>query len=183
MAGLIEFDVVIIGGGPAGSTAGRLLVEWGYSVLLLTRPVNGYPSLAESLPPSCRKVFGFLGILDSMDSAAFYKSRGNTVWWGDPEGRVERFAGNSALWGYQVLRSDLDSLLLSLARGAGALVFDDAIARRVSFENEDSVFVEFERTGRTESAKTGFVLDCSGRSGVIARNGHRKKQSGYSMLE
>src|SRR5216117_4040275 len=141
MVSLTEFDVVIIGGGPAGSTAGRLLAEWGYSVLLLTRPEKKYPSLAESLPPSCRKVFGFLGILDSMESAGFYKSRGNTAWWGDPEGRVENFAGSSALWGYQVLRSDLDRLLLSLARSAGTLVFEDAIARRVNLRNEDRVLV------------------------------------------
>src|SRR6058998_2509428 len=147
MVGLTECDVVIIGGGPAGSTAGRLLAELGYSVLLLTRPENRYPSLAESLPPSCRKVFGFLGILDSMDSAGFYRSRGNNVWWGDSEGRVESFAGESGLCGYQVLRSDLDRLLLSLARGAGALVFEDAIARRVNLGNEDRVLVEFERTG------------------------------------
>src|SRR6266496_4085324 len=151
MVSLTECDVVIIGGGPAGSTAGRLLAEWGYSVLLLTRPESRYPSLAESLPPSCRKVFGFLGILDAMDSTGFYKSRGNTTWWGDAEGRVESFAGNSRLRGYQVLRSDLDKLLLSLARGAGALVFDDAIARRVTFGTEERVFVDFERAGRTES--------------------------------
>jgi 2-polyprenyl-6-methoxyphenol hydroxylase-like FAD-dependent oxidoreductase len=76
----------------------------------------------------------------------------------------------------------MDKLLLSLARGAGALVFDDAIARRVSLGEEERVFVDFERAGRTESAEAGFVLDCSGRSGVIARKGYRKKQSGYSTL-
>ena len=61
------YDVAVIGGGPAGSTAGRLLAEWGYSVVLFNRLEKRKPSLAESLPPSTRKLFGFLGILQRLE--------------------------------------------------------------------------------------------------------------------
>ena len=57
-----EFDVVIIGGGPSGATAGRLLAEWGHSVLILCRPLGRQLAMAESLPPSSRKLFAHLGI-------------------------------------------------------------------------------------------------------------------------
>src|SRR5881628_1270105 len=52
------FDVVVIGGGPAGSTAARLLAQWGHSTLILNKPPAKHPALAESLPPTCRKLFG-----------------------------------------------------------------------------------------------------------------------------
>ena len=80
--GAKALDVAVIGAGPAGSTIGRLLAEWGYSVLILSKPEGRNPSLAESLPPSSRKLFSFLGILDPLDKARFYRTSGNTVWWG-----------------------------------------------------------------------------------------------------
>ena len=55
-----QCDVVVIGAGPAGSTAAQLLASWGWSVVLVHRDA-GRHSLAESLPPSTRKLFAFLG--------------------------------------------------------------------------------------------------------------------------
>ncbi len=90
-----RFDVAVIGGGPAGSTIGRLLAEWGHSVLILCKPPGQRPSLAESLPPSSRKLFSFLGILNAVDGAGFYRTSGNTVWWGHGAGRPwSRSGGN-----------------------------------------------------------------------------------------
>ena len=180
---MAEFDVVVIGGGPAGSTAGRILSEWGYSVLLLNRPAGRQPGLAESIPPSCRKLFSFLGILDRVDAAGFYRSRGNTVWWGDSKGRVETFAADSDTWGYQVPRLDLDRLLLTLAEGSGARICRDAAVRDVCLERNEEACIEY-RTSTQEraSVKARFVLDCSGRAGVIARRGFRKSEPGCTTL-
>ena len=64
-------DVFIIGGGPAGATSARLLASWGWSVQVAdgsTRAI-ARPSLAESLPPSTRKLLAFLGQLDVVDAA------------------------------------------------------------------------------------------------------------------
>ena len=74
-----EFDVVVIGGGPSGATVGRLLAEWGYSVLILCRPLSSQPAMAESLPPSSRKLFEHLGILDQVDKAGFYRSLSSRI--------------------------------------------------------------------------------------------------------
>ncbi len=176
------FDIAVIGGGPAGSTAGRLLAEWGYSVLILNRPEGKTPSLAESLPPSIRKLFRHLGILERVDEAQFYRTSGNTVWWGGAQGRVEKFPGPPDAWGYQVLRSKFDGLLLELAEAAGACVCRDATARRVDMELPEGVRLDYELAGRMSQAQARVALDCSGRAGLIARRGFRKKEFRYSTL-
>jgi 2-polyprenyl-6-methoxyphenol hydroxylase-like FAD-dependent oxidoreductase len=106
-----EFDVIVIGGGPAGAAAGRLLAAWGHSVLVLTKAIDEARGLAESLPPSTRKLLAAVGVLEAVEAAGFYRATGNTVWWGSAEGRVETFqrAGvpmdaTTAASGYQVFR-------------------------------------------------------------------------------
>ncbi len=176
-------DVAVIGAGPAGSTIGRLLAEWGHAVLILSKPEGRNPSLAESLPPSIRKLFRFLGIVDRLDQAGFYRTSGNTVWWGEARGRVERFPGPPSSWGYQVLRRDFDRLLLELAETAGARVCSNATVRHADLTADDLARLEYETTDGTKTRVTArFVLDCSGRAGVIARRGFRRKEPAYSTL-
>src|SRR3954469_24608478 len=91
-------DVAIIGAGPAGSTAARQLASWGHAVALIGRGPR--KSLAESLPPSCTKLFDRLGIRDAIDQAHFIRATGNTVQWAGQPKRVELFV--SGVFGYQV---------------------------------------------------------------------------------
>ena len=102
--------------------------------------------LAESLPPSSRKLFSSLGVLDAVDQAGFFRTTGNTVWWGSREGRVENFPAPDTAPGFQVFRPDLDRLLLESARDAGARVCTDATVRQVRLENKVAV-VEYEDAG------------------------------------
>ena len=166
-------DAVIIGGGPAGSAAARLLALWKHPVALLTRPSTGHPPLAESVPPSTRKLFSLLGVARAVDDAGFFPARGNLVRWGDAPLRRADFPPGAV--GYHVVRDAFDALLLDQAEEAGVLVLRDATVRRVdqarvAGEGEgERRRVEYE-DGRGGMATLGarFVLDCSGRSGVIA---------------
>ena len=85
------FDAAIIGGGPAGATAGRLLAQWGHSVTILTAAPLRHPSLAECLPPSTRKLFRFLEIENAIDEGGFFRTTGNTVWWAKNRRRTEAY--------------------------------------------------------------------------------------------
>src|SRR5215471_14622526 len=115
----LQADVAVIGGGPAGSAAARLLASWGHSVAVLTRPVR-QPSLAESLPPSCTKLFDEIGVRAAIDRAGFVRATGNTVQWADHDRRVETFERGAL--GYQIARDRFDDLLLDAAQAAGAAV-------------------------------------------------------------
>jgi len=176
----VEFDAVVIGGGPAGSAIGRLLAGWGHSVLILTKLIDETRGLAESLPPSSRKPFASLGVLDAIDRAGFCRTTGNTVWWGSREGRVEHFGTPDGEPGFQVFRPELDRLLLESARDAGASVCVGATVRRVRLDGEVAL-VEYESAGLPARATCRFAIDCSGRAGLIARQGFRRYEPRYGM--
>ena len=166
-----QYDAIVIGGGPAGSAAAHLLARWGHRVVLIHRPARPGSELAESLPPSCRRLIGRLGLLEAVDSAGFMPTRGNTVWWGADEGRSEPFPDGAS--GYQVRRSDLERVLLAAAEASGVRVHRSCTARGVSLDG--SAVVECEsRGGGRRVLRAPFVLDCSGRAGVIATQGFRR---------
>jgi flavin-dependent dehydrogenase len=143
-------DVLIVGGGPAGCAAACLLGRWGHAVRLVVDPATSKRSLAESIPPSCQKLFNVIGIAQRVNEAPFVRSSGNTVWWGDGATRVETFARGELGW--QVTDVALEALLLQAA-------------------SESGVRLQRERvTADTVSAEApSLVLDCTGRSGLIAR--------------
>jgi FAD-dependent halogenase len=160
-----DVDVVIIGGGPAGSTAGRLLASWGRSVRIVTR-ASERAALGESLPPSCAHLFERIGVRRAIDDGPFVRAAGNTVWWGGSAERREPFDG---IPGYQVDRDVFDRLLLAEAERAGATVERRAEVRDVA---SDAVRIDAADGARTLHAP--WVLDCSGRSGFLARRSWRR---------
>jgi flavin-dependent dehydrogenase len=175
---IVTFDALVIGGGPAGASIARLLASWGHSVLVLTRAMRT-PGLAESLPPSSRKLLAAIGVLDRIDAAGFYRGAGNTVWWGEREGTVEPYTAPDGALGYQVFRPDLDALLLQAAADAGAQVQADARVTRVQTAAGITT-VDYSAAGGSHQAHGRFVLDCSGRAGVIARP-FRRYEPHYRM--
>lgn len=139
----------MLGGGPSGAAASRLLASWGHRVRLITRAPGG-ARLGVSLPPSCAKVFDAIGVADVVDQAGFVRSTGNTVWWGGAETRVEMFAGGSQGW--QVDLARLEAVLLDAAARQGVEIVRQALP-----------IDRYDLDGRA------FVLDCTGRTGIIAR--------------
>ena len=113
-----------------------------------------------SLPPSCAKLFDAIGVSEAIERAPFIRSTGNTVWWGSREPRVEMFAGGARGW--QVETDALEAVMLEEAARAG---------------------VGIEHVAGEEPPHHSFVLDCTGRSGVIARaKGLRKYDDGPKTI-
>ena len=127
-----EPEVLILGGGPAGSAAAGLLARWGVEVVVVERSLGGGgvtggvgassvgegeldgEALAESLPPSTRKVLAATGLLGVVEAGGFQPNGGNTALWGG-EGRRDDFAGGAT--GFHVLRSRFDRLLRDAVGG------------------------------------------------------------------
>jgi flavin-dependent dehydrogenase len=169
-------EVVVIGGGPAGATVGGLLASWGHSVRILARSDDPSRGLGESLPPSTHKLLSAVGVLDAVERAGFYRSTGNTVWWASNDRRVEPFDPSRGATGFQVHRPAFDRVLLDCAERAGARVTRGVIVRRVRFGESASIVFEDERR-RLRTISCRFVLDCSGRAGVVARR-YRRAEPG-----
>lgn len=141
-------EILIIGAGPAGAVAAKLLATWGHRVLVIHRSGGENERLGESIPPSASKLLREIGALEAIDGAGFLPWRGNTVWWADEPARVETFADQTA--GYQVLRRDFDQELRRLAVEAGAEIREG-------------------RVTDADIASAAIVIDASGRAGVLAR--------------
>jgi len=100
---------VVLGDGPAGSTAARLLAGWGQTVLLVG-PGRSLERV-ESLPPSIRRLLRLVAV-DEPEGGS--RSAGNLVYWGSDEARVETFRGG---YGFHVKRAEWDRHLRGLYRG------------------------------------------------------------------
>src|SRR6478672_4999775 len=119
-----RYDVIVIGGGPAGSTAAALLAEKGRQVLLLEKEKFPRYHIGESLMPYCWFTLNRLGVLDEMARIAYTKKY--SVQFVTPDGRQSQpfyffqhyEHPSSTTW--QVERADFDLMLLNNARSKGA---------------------------------------------------------------
>ena len=166
-------DALVIGGGPAGATAAALLASWGWSVVLIHRE-GRQPSLAESLPSSTRKLLGFLGQLDAVDAGHFYPNYGNISHWAGKDA-----VAPTAEPGYHVSRARFDRLLRRHARSHGATILNGQV-QRVDVSN--AAVVDVSRGAKPARYRAAFVLDASGRTGVVASRGLRRAATGYRTL-
>jgi flavin-dependent dehydrogenase len=166
-------QVIVIGGGPAGSTAATLLAQKGLQVRLLEREQFPRFHIGESLMPQSYWVFERLGILDQLKASAFVKKF--SVQFVNDTGKESQpfyfFETNphesSQTW--QVLRSEFDALLLNNARRHGVDVRQGVRVLDVLFEGDRAVGVRCqEEDGVAEEVRAEVVVDASGQSSVIA---------------
>lgn len=146
----------MLGGGPAGASAARLLAVWGHAVRVVTKAADDRP-LAVSLPPSCGKLFDAIGVTGAIEQAGFIRATGNTVWWGG-DARIETFAGGARGW--QVDVRALEAVLLDEAARAGV-----TIERRTLAEHRGGPV----DPRAPSDPPASFIIDSTGRSGVLAR--------------
>src|SRR5262245_32102010 len=139
-------DAVILGAGPAGCAAARLLASWGVDVVVLARRSSSERTLGESLPPSAVPLLERIGF-SGLGTTGALRVTGNTVRWGNDPERVERFA--AGLEGYQVDRAIFDAFLAREAAGAGADVRLGANVIRVTRDRPATVTYEQDGEIRT----------------------------------
>jgi flavin-dependent dehydrogenase len=165
-----QADVLIVGGGPAGSTAAFGLAKRGYDVLLIDKVHHPRETVGESILPSAWKYFDLLGVSDAIERDGYVKKAGGVVVWGDQitEISFRDFAYDRP--GLHVERDALDFLLLDNARRAGVRVCEGLRAESFSPEGDgltDVVIVEEDGTRSRTSCR--FLVDATGQAAFVAR--------------
>ena len=178
------YDVAIIGGGPAGSTAATLLACAGRRVLVLERDKFPRFHIGESLLPFSMQTFDRLGVREKLDRTFLPKFGGEIVAACGTKGVKFYFKDGFRSRrdrAYQVTRSEFDKLLLDHSRENGAEVCEETDVKNIAFENE-RVRVDIENSaGVDETIEARYLLDCSGRQTVLGNFYNLKKN--YDHLQ
>ena len=164
------YDVAIIGGGPAGSTAASLLAQAGRRVVVLEREKFPRFHIGESLLPSLVTTFDRLGVREQLDRTFMPKYGGEVVaGCGTREVRFYFKDGFRAPTdrAYQVTRAEFDELLLNNSRAKGAEVREETTVQKIEVR-DDRVRLELVGADRRPGAvEARYLLDCSGRQTVV----------------
>jgi flavin-dependent dehydrogenase len=167
-----ETEVVVIGGGPAGSTVSTLLAQHGRKVELFERERFPRFHIGESLIPETYWVFQRLNMLEKMKKSAFVKKF--SVQFVSASGRESApfyFHENkphecSQTW--QVIRSEFDAMMLENAREHGVTVHQPARVQEVLFEGNRAVgVIVWNENGDREEVRAKVVVDASGQSTML----------------
>jgi flavin-dependent dehydrogenase len=166
----LTYDVLIIGGGPAGSCAAAILAEYGHRVLILEREKFPRYHIGESLIPFTFGPLERIGMIPKMKASHFVKKY--SVTFVQPDGRrsqpfyfFTRYDRETVAQTWQVLRSEFDQMLLDNAREKGAEVREETNVEQLLMEDGKVVGVHAidRKTQRAFEVRAPITLDCSGK--------------------
>jgi flavin-dependent dehydrogenase len=181
-AGMEECDVLVIGGGPAGSTAAALLARKGHRVTLIEKARHPRFHIGESLLPANLPLLEKLGVAREVEAIGMKKWAAEFVspWHGHKQ--VFHFADamdKSMPHAYQVQRAEFDEILIRNAERSGANVIESCKVDQVSFlpAGQGAIVGTRQDDGAAKTWRARFVMDASGRDTFLANQLKAKQRN------
>jgi flavin-dependent dehydrogenase len=168
-----NYDVIVMGGGPAGSSVSSILAREGRRVVLFEKEVFPRHHIGESLMTDTYWTFQRMGILEKLKQSPFVRKY--SVQFANSAGRESRpfyfFEANhhesAVTW--QVTRAAFDKLLLEHAEQQGVVVHQGTPVKRVIFEGERAVGVEVQFSDRSvQSFRAKVIVDATGQQALLS---------------
>ena len=167
------YDVIVIGGGPAGSTVASILAREGRKVVLFEKEKFPRHHIGESLMTDTYWTFERMGFLDKLKTSPFVRKF--SVQFASPAGRESRpfyffeaiHNDSSVTW--QVTRSVFDRMLLEHAGDSGAKVHPGTPVRQVFFDGDRATGVEVQMPdGSLQKFAARVVVDATGQTAMLS---------------
>jgi len=173
------YDVIIIGGGPGGSTVATMLAREGHKVLVLEKQKFPRFHIGESLTAFAADAFKKLGVYEELKKINYVKKRGLEWVLHD-----KKFNGyfpeemknepNEMPWSFQMTRAKLDTVLLQNSKKSGAIIKEQHLVKDIIFDKEQVVGVSYKditkNNGIVKQAYAKWIVDASGQSGLINKH-------------
>src|SRR5687767_9834989 len=165
-----NFDVIVAGAGPAGSSAAIHLARGGVRVLLLEQKKFPRPKLCgEFISPECQVHFEKLGVWEAirasapaaLDETVFYSSKGHHV------AIPSKWFGGRAAFGLS--RAVMDEVLLRAAEDRGVVVHEGASIAEPLLDGQKVVGVRVKIDRRQRDFRGSITIDATGRARILSR--------------
>lgn len=162
-------DVLVLGGGPAGSTIALTLARAGRAVTLVERSRYEQPRVGETLAPSARLSLASLGLWERFERQGHAPSYSIRSAWGEPQLYEQDFTFHPYGTGWHLDRQLFDGMITAAAEEAGATVYRGGRLEDNPKEECGGWRVSLRHEGAVHRFQASFVVDTTGRAASFAR--------------
>src|SRR5215213_2808435 len=168
-----NFDVIVMGGGPAGSSVAGILAREGRKVILFEKEIFPRHHIGESLMTDTYWTFRRLGVLEKLKASPFVRKY--SVQFANSAGKESRpfyffeAVHHESAVTWQITRAQFDHLLIDHAAEQGAVVHQGVLVKQVLFEGDQAVGVEVQmQDGTREEFFAKVVVDATGQQAMLS---------------
>ena len=167
------FDVIVMGGGPAGSSVAGILAREGRKVIVFEKEIFPRHHIGESLMTDTYWTFRRLGVLEKLKASPFVRKY--SVQFANAAGKESRpfyffeAVHHESAVTWQITRAQFDHLLIDHAAEQGAVVHQGVLVKQVLFEGDQAVGVEVQmQDGTSEKFFAKVVVDATGQRAMLS---------------